>query len=115
MEISVVDSLIRYFCEMAKFGNKQLKRVFKRAKTIPGQCFMKGNYFIDNKKKIDKVQNINDATSCRDECQKHEKCEFWTYAPIDKHCWRQTANTPQTLGYMCNTCTRGPRNCAIGK
>ena len=103
---------MRYFFEiLAKFGYKQKKRVFKKAKTIPGQCFMTGNYNGNN---IDYVQNINDATSCQEECQKHVECKFWTYNSNTKNCWRQTANAPEILG-TCDTCTRGPRNCASGK
>ena len=106
---------------MAKFGNKQLKRVFKRAKTIPGQCFQTENYYFSERKyNIDFVKNINDAASCQDECQKHVKCDFWTYNSNTKNCLRQTANAanaPETsaTGTHCFKCTYGPRHCAIGK
>ena len=72
------------------------------------QCFDIGNYAGND---IDYVQNINDATSCQGECQKHLECKFWTYNSHTKNCWRQTVNAPDNLG-TCNTCIRGPRNCA---
>ena len=78
-------------------------------KTIPGQCFVEGNYAGNY---IDSVQNINDATSCQEECQKHVECQFWSYNSQTKTCFRQTSD--QTLG-TCHTCTRGPRNCANGE
>ena len=72
---------------------------------------MTGNYHGNE---IDYVQNINNALSCQEECQKHEGCQYWTYNLHTKICWRQTANAPETLG-TCNTCIRGPRNCSSGK
>ena len=72
------------------------------------QCFMTGNYDGND---IDFVENINDATRCQEECQKHHECKFWTYTSDNKRCYRQTANAPDTLG-TCDTCIRGPRNCA---
>ena len=80
---------------------------------IPDQCFETGNY-QGTASAIDVVENINGATSCQEECQKHEECQFWTYNSQNKKCFRQTQIAPQNLG-TCNTCTRGPRNCANGK
>ena len=68
---------------------------------------MTGNY---NGNDIDFVQNINDATSCQEECQKHLECKFWTYNSYNKICWLQTANAPDNLG-TCLRCIRGPRYC----
>ena len=58
------------------------------------------------------VRHINDAKSCQKECQKLAECKFWTYNYRHRYCYRQRAKGP--LG-RCNTCTRGPRNCANGK
>ena len=69
---------------------------------------MTGNYAGND---IDVRYNINDATSCQGECQKHLECKFWTYNSYDKKCWRQTINAPHNLG-TCDTCTRGPRYCS---
>ena len=111
-----------YLCETLSFPCKEQLSIgtsgihlnltqFKRSKLIPGQCFVTGNYDGNN---VDYVQNINDATSCQEECKKHIQCKFWTYNSNTKNCWRQTENAPQNLG-TCDTCTRGPRYCAIGK
>ena len=84
---------------------------YKRLKTIPDQCFDTGNYYGND---IAFAGNINDATSCQKECQKHAECKFWTYNSDGNRCWSQSANAPDSIG-TCNTCTRGPRYCANGK
>ena len=72
---------------------------------------MAGNYQGND---IDFVQNINDATSCQEECEKLAECKFWTYNNVLQKCWRQTAKAPEILGSN-SACTRGPRICANGK
>ena len=72
-------------------------------------CFEEGSYGGAGEW-IDIVDNINDATGCQEECQKHLECEFWSYHRNLRKCWRQTVNDAQTLG-TCGVCTRGPRNC----
>ena len=40
------------------------------------ECYNLGKYQGND---IDYVQNINNATNCQEECQKHLECRFWTY------------------------------------
>ena len=75
------------------------------------KCFVTGNYVGND---IDIMPNINDATSCQEECEKLAECKFWTYNSYKKKCWRHTAKAPEILG-TCKNCTRGPRICANGK
>ena len=76
------------------------------------ECFEAGTYDGSNTEgiNIDVINNVQDAESCQEECQKHLDCKFWTYNSNDNNCYRQTANALQDLG-TCDTCTRGPRNC----
>ena len=81
------------------------------------ECFEAGTYDGSNTEgiNIDVINNVQDAESCQEECQKHLECKFWTYRQTwkgKKKCWRQTEKALEKLG-TCNNnkCTRGPRNC----
>ena len=86
--------------------------------TDDDECFETGTYDGSNTEgiNIDVINNVQDAASCQEECQKHSECKFWTYNSQTwdgkKKCWRQTEKALEKLG-TCNNnkCTRGPRNC----